>query len=822
MSRLPAVFHQIKDATGQPVSGGKLYTYVAGSTTNKATYPSAADLAALTNANANPLTAGADGIVGPMFLLTNGAYKFVEKTAAGATLRTEDQVWAGLLASNSLVTRVSQIASSPLDYGAIGDGVANETSYVQSALNAATGVVDLLGKTFRVDSSLSIPSSITLRNGNFNLANSSSLAMIGATGTLGSHNALTANASYRDGLVSVTSAAGLAAGDIISIYDSRAYTDSAVRGEIAEVRSISVLDINLRNLLLDAYATASTAGIKKITPKTDIRLENLHITGAASVSGTSSLLQFIHCRRLQISGVTLDTYDNYGLRLEGCYEVNIERTWFKNGSNTGLFIGGGAFINIDRCGFVGNAQNLTAKAPTTGAGVASGPVRYLTISNSSFTYGGTGTTAQLIIQQDAQFVKILGNNVSVYSTGAIGAVEIYSTDTTFSGNSVYTAGTGAIGLFYSYIVPDRSGHNYFVSICDNEMMGGASAANGVFLISNASTPVAGRVDSIVVDNNTSDAVMEIAPSTSTTGTLRVSRNNVTAIQLASSLTENAVLSDNSCNLMTIAGTGGPVMIRGGVVHGNAAQTMIDVTGTTDIIIDGVVLKPNTNTIGISLSASTVNAQVRNVVMTADVSSKAIYADECTKVAIANCSLRSTSAGVEVDNTTQAASLIEVINNVITASTRAIEVDHSASTCPRLTVSGNNIEAGTGVPCIEITGRVDRFAVYGNVNKKLNDTDANILITGDAAGSIAQGILSGNSLANGTYGISASNVSAVYAGPNVYESMATGTFTGLSNQTYSVTNLTTDRTYDADTAVVTETNDVLGTLIGDLRTLGVVL
>jgi hypothetical protein len=54
------------------------------------------------------------------------------------------------------------------------------------------------------------------------------------------------------------------------------------------------------------------------------------------------------------------------------------------------------------------------------------------------------------------------------------------------------------------------------------------------------------------------------------------------------------------------------------------------------------------------------------------------------------------------------------------------------------------------------------------------------------------------------------------------SLATANYTGLSNPTYSVTNLTTDRTYDADTALVTETNDVLGTLIGDLRTRGHVL
>lgn len=42
------------------------------------------------------------------------------------------------------------------------------------------------------------------------------------------------------------------------------------------------------------------------------------------------------------------------------------------------------------------------------------------------------------------------------------------------------------------------------------------------------------------------------------------------------------------------------------------------------------------------------------------------------------------------------------------------------------------------------------------------------------------------------------------------------------QTYAATNVTTDRAYDADAAAVTETNDVLGTLIADLRARGIVL
>ena len=47
------------------------------------------------------------------------------------------------------------------------------------------------------------------------------------------------------------------------------------------------------------------------------------------------------------------------------------------------------------------------------------------------------------------------------------------------------------------------------------------------------------------------------------------------------------------------------------------------------------------------------------------------------------------------------------------------------------------------------------------------------------------------------------------------------FVRSTSQTYAATNVTTDRAYDADTVLVAELADVVGTLIADLRTVGLV-
>jgi hypothetical protein len=78
---------QALDSNGIPLEGGKLYTYITGTTTNKATYSNAG----LTIANSNPITLDARG---EAEIYGTGTYKFVLKDSAGTTIWTVDPVYA--------------------------------------------------------------------------------------------------------------------------------------------------------------------------------------------------------------------------------------------------------------------------------------------------------------------------------------------------------------------------------------------------------------------------------------------------------------------------------------------------------------------------------------------------------------------------------------------------------------------------------------------------------------------------------------------------------------------------------------------------------
>jgi hypothetical protein len=108
--------------TGLPLSGGRLYSYQAGSSTPLATYTTVSG----TIANANPIILGTDGRAPNEIWLTYGYnYKFILQDSAGGTIATYDDIY-GILgtipaASSTLPTGMillwsGSIGSIPAGY----------------------------------------------------------------------------------------------------------------------------------------------------------------------------------------------------------------------------------------------------------------------------------------------------------------------------------------------------------------------------------------------------------------------------------------------------------------------------------------------------------------------------------------------------------------------------------------------------------------------------------------------------------------------------------------------------------------------------------
>ena len=84
---LPEIRWRAIDGDGAPLSGAKLYSYAAGTSSAQATY-SDPDRSV---ANTNPVVADAGGLFGPIFLLATG-YKFVLTDADDVEVWSQDNV----------------------------------------------------------------------------------------------------------------------------------------------------------------------------------------------------------------------------------------------------------------------------------------------------------------------------------------------------------------------------------------------------------------------------------------------------------------------------------------------------------------------------------------------------------------------------------------------------------------------------------------------------------------------------------------------------------------------------------------------------------
>ena len=328
---LPVLKYRALDNSGNAISGAKLYFYEDTTETPLATYSNEA----LTSVNANPVVADSAGYFGEIYLKTDEQYKVILKTAAGVTIWTVDDINATELVNTSLTARVGQIATNPLDYGALGDGVADESADIQEAIDAATGTIDLLGKTYRCDSALTMDSGLTLKNGTLDFSNSAVNSYIIIQGTAGGANALTSSATLGAVTLAVTSGTGIAADDWLLLYSGGDWISGYNVAEIVQVSSIVGTTVTLKSPIEAGYATGDGAAVKELVVENDVWLQDLNITMNASAGGTGIGVLVNMAQNVHIRGVQFENAKRAGVQVKQSHGVYISESTFEQSSTSG-------------------------------------------------------------------------------------------------------------------------------------------------------------------------------------------------------------------------------------------------------------------------------------------------------------------------------------------------------------------------------------------------------------------------------------------------------------------------------------------------------
>ena len=172
LSPLAGAGWQFFDNNGIPLAGGKLYTYAAGTTTPATTYTSNVG----NIPHANPIILDSTGRVSSeIWLSTTANYKFVLATSTDIVLWSKDDI-SGIATSSDLNSFITSLASSSgaalvgynqggvgavdrnvrsrlqdstsaKDFGAVGDGVTDDTAALQAYADYLATVADPAGSS---------------------------------------------------------------------------------------------------------------------------------------------------------------------------------------------------------------------------------------------------------------------------------------------------------------------------------------------------------------------------------------------------------------------------------------------------------------------------------------------------------------------------------------------------------------------------------------------------------------------------------------------------------------------------------------------------
>jgi hypothetical protein len=419
LSPVGGVAAQFFTNTGAVLTGGKLYTYLAGTTTPATTYTTNAGNVARTN----PIILDAAGRVsegGEIWITVGVTYKFVLKDSNDVLIGTYDNVSSTFNIDSALVTydppftgavttnveaKLSEIISVK-DFGAVGDGVTDDAPAISTAMNYV--VTNGLGSIYFPNGTYYLATPVSI-----NFDTQHSLHMYGTS--------LGGSTTRDPGGATITGAAGMAGMFLLT------KTDLTTSGGYGFVCSNINFESGVEGLTGPLSAIVNYIGGSAARPWV---VKNCNFTG------------FSKCIVCDITAYVNAGFDT------GMSTVSIKECNFYSNNYSLYATGFLAILNIDFCD--NNSENggrILANTAAMGG--------YIRIANNLLE----GQSNAIILSCGLCGIEITGNYFEANTSALISATASNPFSTITTRNNYITNCSGAFVVFRGIIVNSEDNFN---------------------------------------------------------------------------------------------------------------------------------------------------------------------------------------------------------------------------------------------------------------------------------------------------------------------------------------------------------------------------
>lgn len=234
------------------------------------------------------------------------------------------------------------------DFGAVGDGVANDAVAIQAALDSDAPIIDGAGLTYRFTTNLVSTKSKKLQNmALMPISTTSSQPAIKFQGSAGT--SITPSADITAGATSFTTASPSAFTDDQWVFfkSTQDFSSATKSGELARVKSISGTTINLYAPLVLGYVAADSFTVTPLTMLSNVIFDHVKCVGDGTVDNLSAFW-FDMCDGVVVNNPVTTDCDYGHIVFERCSRFRVNggignRTGAVEGLDYGIVVTKGCY-----------------------------------------------------------------------------------------------------------------------------------------------------------------------------------------------------------------------------------------------------------------------------------------------------------------------------------------------------------------------------------------------------------------------------------------------------------------------------------------------